>query len=454
MRGSHLAVLFVLLLLHASAGVSSAQTTFASITGTVTDASGAVLPSARVTAIHTETGVRSTAASNELGNFLVAQLREGVYELRVQAAGFKEFVAQDVRLVARDIRRLDVTMQVGSVETAIEVTGGATLVETETARISDTKLASQLKSLPLNTRGIWAFLALSPNVLQAGGGSSTIRFAGSRSNQSNWSIDGVTFADGVSNTQIGPLANYIESFQEIKIDMANNTAEFGTIGQVTLISKTGTNALRGNVFDYYSTPWFRARNPFALARGAGVSHVPGGSIGGPVLLPKIYDGRNRTFFFFSFETSRGSAVNQLLNPTVPLASWRAGDFSGLAANVRIHDPLNNQPFANNRIPASRVSPTSQKIQDRFYPLPNFGDASVFQSQNFRTMLTRPRDPSTYWTTRGDHHFNERNAIFGRFTFQRLYARQYEATCPPSASGTSSATTERPPSPTRGPSGPT
>src|ERR687884_721624 len=152
------------------------------------------------------------------------------------------------------------------------------------------------------SRWMWAFLALSPDVLQAGGGSSTIRFAGSRGNQSHWAIDGTTMSDGVDETQLGPLGNYIESFQEIKIDISNNTAEFGTIGQVTMISKSGTNDLHGNVFDYYSTPLFRARNPSALARGTGIGHTPGGSVGGPVFIPHIYNGRNGTFFFFSFET--------------------------------------------------------------------------------------------------------------------------------------------------------
>jgi hypothetical protein len=283
----------------------------------VTDATGAVIPNATIEATNVETGIKTASLSNDAGNYTLGQLKEGTYQVRAQAAGFKEFVARDVVLVARDFRRVDVKLEVGTVDTRVEVSAGATLIETETARIADTKTADTLKSLPMNTRGIWAFLALSPNVLQAAG-SSTIRFAGSRSNQSHWAIDGTTMSDGVSETQIGPLANYIESFQEIKIDISNNTAEYGTIGQVTMISKSGTNELHGNVFDYYSTPWFRARNPFALARGTGISHVPGGSIGGPVYIPKVYDGRNRTFFFFSFETSRGSPVNQLLNPTVPL----------------------------------------------------------------------------------------------------------------------------------------
>jgi hypothetical protein len=402
------------------------QTTFATITGTVTDSTGAVVPNVQVTATNVETNIKTESKSNDSGVFTIPQLKEGRYNVRAVAAGFKDFVVQNVTLVARDVRRVDVPLEVGSVGTSVEVAAGATLIETETARISDTKTAMELKNLPLNTRGMWAFLALAPTVLQSGGGSSTIRFAGSKSNQSRWTIDGITMSDGVDETQIGPLANYIESFQEVKIDMANNTAEFSTIGQVTIVSKSGTNQLHGNVFDYYSTPWFRARNPFALVRGAGVNHTPGGSIGGPVWLPKIYDGRNRTFFYFSFETSRGSTVTQSLNPTVPLATWRNGDFSGLAA---IYDPTNNQPFTGNQVPVTRINATSKLIQDRFWPLPNFGNTAVFGSQNFRQDLTRPYDPSTYWVPRIDHKISNRDSIFGRFTYQRLYNLSYEGNLP-------------------------
>ena len=121
--------------------------------------------------------------------------------------GFKEFVVQDVNLVGRDYRRIDVVLQVGSVETVIEVTGGATLIETETARISDTRDVAQLRDMPLNSRAMWAQLSLVPNVLQASTGS-TIRFSGSRTNQSHWSLDGTTMSDGVTrnaNRTVGEL---------------------------------------------------------------------------------------------------------------------------------------------------------------------------------------------------------------------------------------------------------
>ena len=181
----------LLLALLLCAGAVFAQTTFATITGTVTDATGAVIPNVTVAAKNVATGIETSAASNDAGIYTIAQLLPGDYTVRARGQGFKEFVVQKVVLVSRDYRRVDITLEVGAVETRVEVTAGASLIETETARISDTKTADVLKSIPLNTRGVWAFLALSPNVLQAAG-TSTIRFAGSRANQSHWAIDGTT----------------------------------------------------------------------------------------------------------------------------------------------------------------------------------------------------------------------------------------------------------------------
>ncbi len=407
-----------------------AQTTFATITGTVTDASGATVPDAKVTARHIATGIESAAVSNAEGVFNITQLREGGYTVQAGKAGFRDFVIHDIELVGRDYRRVDVVLQVGSVETVVEVTGGATLIETETARISDTRNVMQLRDMPLNSRAIWAQLSLVPNVLQASAGS-TIRFSGSRSNQSYWSIDGTSMSDGVDETQIGPLANYVESFQEIRIDSSNNTAEFGTIGQVTMVTKSGTNSFHGSLFDYYSTPWFRARNPFASSRPTGISHLPGGSAGGPVYIPKVYDGRNRTFVFGSFETFRGSVTTQSFNPNVPLLPWRSGDFSGLS--TPIIDPQTRAPFADNRIPANRINPAALAIQNRFYPEPNFGSAAS-TNQNYRADLTLPAMKQNYYMIRGDHRFSDKDSVMGRYTLQDFKTDSFTGTLPTIAPG--------------------
>src|SRR5205807_2703234 len=382
---------------------SYSQTTFASITGTVTDATGAIVPGAIITATHGETNIKTSATSNEEGNYTIAQLKEGNYTVRTEAKGFKSFVVENVRLVARDLRRVDVKLAVGDVATVVVVSGGATLIETETARISNTKDSLVLNTIPTNSRSLWAVLNLSPG-LQGQAGSSVTRFAGSRVNENNWSIDGTTFSDGVDNTQTGPLANYIESFQEVKVDLSNNSAEFSSIGQVTIISKSGTNELHGSLFDYYSTPWFRAKGFFDSARSTGISHFPGGSVGGPVWIPKIYNGQNKTFFFYSYETSRGSARQDRLNPTVAPVPWRTGDFSSVATPIL--DPLTGQPFPNNRIPTDRLNSVSLKIQSKFFPQPNFGDPNTFHTQNYRELKIRSWDPSTYWTTRIDHKVSE------------------------------------------------
>jgi hypothetical protein len=402
-----------------------AQTTFATITGVVKDPSASAVPNAEVTATEVSTNVSTSTKSNDVGNYTIAQLKDGEYTVRAQAAGFKGFVVSNVVLTARDVRRIDIDFEVGSVGASIEVHGGATLIETETARIADTKGAQLLGSIPLNTRARWAFMGLSPGLNQQQGG--VIRFAGSRVNQNAWSMDGTSFADGVDNTATGPLLNFIESFQEAKVDLANNSAEFSSLGQVNVISKSGSNTVHGSAFDYYVTPMFRAADPFTHNRATGIMHFPGASIGGPAFLPKIHDGRNRTFFFFSLEKITGSQKTQTLNPTVPLPAWRDGDFSGLAA--AIYDPQSGLQFPGNRIPADRINPVAKAIQNRFYPLPNYGSNTVLQAQNFRQSVSRSFDPTTFWATRIDHRFSQNDSLFGRYTWQRNYNLPYDGNLP-------------------------
>jgi hypothetical protein len=308
----------------------------------------------------------------------------------------------------------------------VEVFGGATLIETETARLSETRDAAQLLTMPMGTRSVWAHLALAPTVLQSGT-SAVARFAGSNVNQSHYSIDGTTMSDGDTDNAIGPLANFVEPYQEVRIDTANNTAEFGSVGQVTIITKAGTNSFHGSLFDYYSTPWFRARNPFASTRATGVSHTLGGSAGGPIYIPKLYDGRNRSFFFVSYENFMGSQTTTTLNPTVPLEPWRRGDFSGLTTPIR--DPFSGQVFPNNQIPQSRLNQTAVAIQNRFYPLPNFGNTSTLVAQNYREDRSIPSFKTLGYTIRGDHRFSDKDSVMGRITYQDFWADTIEGNLP-------------------------
>jgi hypothetical protein len=422
-------ILFLLTTTLAFPAASFAQTTFATITGLVTDPNGAVVPGAIITAMNLETNYRYSGKSNETGNYSIGQLLEGRYDVKAEAPGFKTFREKAVRLGNQELRRIDVHLEIGSVETTVEVNGTAALIETENARIGDTKNAETIKDLPLNQRSLWDFVGQNPGVIQAANGAATRRFSGSRNNQSDASVDGITISNGRDGTQITPLVNYVESMAEVRVDMANNSAEFGGLGQVTVVSKSGSNELHGSGFDYYQTPILVSRNPFASSGSAGVTNWPGASIGGPVYFPKIHNGKNKTFFFFSYETNRGSQIHDLINPTVPLASWRNGDFSAMPSTT-VKDPLNNNaPFPGNAIPTARINPVAQKIQDLFYPVPNYGNTAVLQSQNFRELLSRPFDPATYWTTRLDHRFSDRGFLFGRFTWARQYSRTWDDNLP-------------------------
>ena len=385
-----------------------AQTTFGSLTGLVTDPSGAAVPGAVVVASAAATGARVETRTNELGLYTVPQLKEGVYDLAVEAAGFRPYTARGVELGARDNRRVDIALAIGDAAQAVEVTAETGLLETESARVSDSRSGQEMNTLPVTSRGLRSFLMLSPTVVQGfTGDGNRIRIGGGTSNQNEFTIDGISINNGLNNNAMPQLISYIESFEEVRVDSSNNPAEYGAMGQVTVVSKSGTNRFRGSAFDYYSSPVFRARNPFASERGSGIVHQPGYSLGGPLL-------RNRTFFFHSLEGARGGSQGQLLNANVPLSSWRAGDFGSTV----LRDP-NGGNFPGNRIPASRLNSVSTRLQDRFFPVPNFGDANVFTAGNFRQTVSRPFDNDTYATARLDHRIAARHQIFARGTYNRV-----------------------------------
>src|SRR4051794_11984342 len=403
---------------------AAAQTTYAAITGTVTDSTGAVLKGAAVTATNVETGVTTKATTNSDGVYTVPQLREGPYLLSIVAPGFREFIVTDLALVTRDLRHIDAKLEVGGVEAAVQATGGNAPIELDSARISDTRTAEQLRTLPLNDPGVWSYLAISPMLSLRSG---TYSFAGSKYNQSQFAIDGTTMSDGVGESPIGPLANYIESFKEVKIDLANNSAEFPSLGQVTIVSKSGTNNLHGSVFDYYQSPGLRARNPFSGTRQAGVLHFPGFAAGGPMVIPGVVNGRSRTFWFVSGETVAGSATSADLNPTVPIPAWRQGDFSALGLPIR--NPLTGEVYQDGRIPAAALNPVSLKIQERFYPLPNTGDASALRANNFRQTIPVDRSKPYYGTARIDHNFSNVDRVFARVTMHQATNPVWEGNLP-------------------------
>lgn len=390
---------------------SFGQSTFATITGSVNDPSGAVLPGANVEAEEIGRGFKYTVQTNAEGVYTFANIPDGTYRITGRAAGFQDFRVENVIVTARDNRRIDMHMAIGAVGQAVEVTGGATLIETDTARVANTMDREVMRALPLTLRRAWDYFTMTPQVERTSGWS--IRLGGTGNNQSDATIDGTSIATAFSNP-VGPLLDRTELVQEMRIDVAMGSAEQATLGQITMTSRAGTNDFHGTLADYYSTPAFRARNPFNNARSTGRSHQMIFSAGGPIYIPKVYDGRNRTFFFHTTEIAFGSQRNVQINRTVPLDMWRRGDFSNLTTAIR--DPFNgNTPFAGNMIPANRINAASNAYQQQFIVTPNFGDTSVFGTNNFRINRFYPFVHQPTITTRLDHRFSEKQFIFGRLT---------------------------------------
>lgn len=387
-----------------------AQSTYGTITGVVTDSTGAVLPNVAIEGMEIGSGYKYTAQTNDSGTYTLAQLREGNYRVQMSFPGLTTWTGEDLILKARDVRRLDVTLSVASVGSTVEVSSAAGLIETENARISDTKSRELFVALPATVRRPWDFVQTAPQVRVSN--FNLIRFAGSRSRQGEMATDGMVLSRG-DGAVLNRTMDYTEPYEEIRIDAAGNSAEYATLGQLSMTSRGGSNKWHGSAFEYYNTPGLEARSTFSARQiRTAPEHFMGFSIGGPVIIPKLYDGKNRTFFFFTSRWRKGVGTRVNLNPTVPLESWRKGDFSATLPTP-INDPSTGAPFAGNIIPTSRLNPVSLKLQE-FFPLPNQGNGSQLTSQNYLENRFNPNYALPGYNGRFDHRLSEKSFFYVRY----------------------------------------
>ena len=405
---------------------AASQSIFGTIVGTVSDPTGAVIPGAKVTAVNVGTNESRAFLTNEFGTYELNNLFPGVYFLEAEMPGFAKYRQENIQLAANQNIRANFTLQLTASATDVTVLAQSGTIETENAKLSDVRTTMQLRELPLADRSIYRFLVLTPGVT-GGGADGTMSVSGSRQRQEHYAVDGVTMSDVRSSNTIGPTLNFIESFEEAKIDFGNNSAEFKAIGTLTMVSRRGGNQVHGAMYDYYSTGAFRAADYFTHARLGTPNHAFGGHIGGPVYLPKLYDGRNKTFFLAAYETTFAPQGADNLTPTVPLAPWKQGKFSGLATPVL--DPFaGGVPFPDNVIPADRISNAARQYLG-FWPDPNYGNPNTFATSNYRGLALRPFAKPHNAQFRGDHHLSDKNTVFGRYLHQRQQNPTWESGLP-------------------------
>ncbi|HWQ53835.1 MAG TPA: TonB-dependent receptor [Bryobacteraceae bacterium] len=413
----------MLLALALSAGAANAQSTFGSVTGSVSDPTGAAVPGTTITAVHKTAGLTYTTESNDSGVFNLPDLRDGGYTIRATKQGFKEFIQEELLLEVRAIRRLDIRMEVGAVAETVEVTAGADAIETERATASVTRSEEYLTRTGLSSNGLWASFLTFPMTSQRG---SSPSFAGTRNDQYQMTVDGASINAGTGGV-ISNLGGENQVFKDMHIDMVNTGAEHSGLAHVLLVTKSGENQVHGSAHFNYQSPAFRARDYFSTQTPTGINRRFGFEVGGPVFLPGVYNGKNRTFWHVAAEKVGGSQLRQELRPTVPLEPWRNGDFSALG--VAIRNPITGDVYTDGRIPASAINPVSRKIQDIFYPLPNMGDTKTFATRNHQTLVTGPSSEERRFTAKLDQRISDKDYAYASFQVHQVDVNDWDGSLP-------------------------
>lgn len=372
------------------------------LTGTVADPQGAVIADAKLELLNQQNGAVYETVSTATGNYSLVQVPAGPYTLTVQFAGFKKFSQSGITIQVAQTTRLDVALQVGATSETVTVTAESTLLKTESAEQSYNISTERINALPLNfsARGPGSFRNPLTFVQLLPGGNITdrnnIRMNGMPNASYTMRLEGQDSGHALDPTQADVINPSVEALQEISVQTSNFAAEYGQVagGLFNFTTKSGTNQVHGSLYGYFVNEGLHAGKPFT-DNGQGFHLRPkdrrqdsGGSIGGPVYIPKLYDGRNKTFFFFNIEkyVNRGNISGSFA--TVPTQAFRAGDLSAaltgrtLATDPAgrpilensVYDPATTftqngarlrNVFPNNQIPIARFDPVSSKIQGYF-----------------------------------------------------------------------------------------
>jgi hypothetical protein len=421
---------------------SLGQSTFGGIRGTVQDASGAAIPDAHVTLHSLDENTDQVTNTDGTGSFTLENVKAGKYSLRGQRTGFADAVVDGVTLAARQDLRFTLTMTVAAEQTTVEVTASDAEVNTENATLGDSKSATDIGQLPLNSRASTtsplAALASSGNVQQDSQGNFAI--GGATSNQIGFSVDGISsvnvFQSGVALTVNAAGSNPYpssEGIAELKVTAFNNNAEFSQVADVTFTTKAGTNQFHGSLFEYLQNDALNAKVYNFSEKAPERFNTFGGSMSGPVLIPHLYNGHDKTFFFFDYEGNRRrtSAAEQY---TVPSTADRAGNLSDLASTIPVNSSnpncpatvgclvnpatgsqLTGQPFANYQI-TSPLSQSSLTLLNEYYPLPNA--TNLGGGLNYQTLVPTPSNTNGF-DGRVDQVLTSKQQIYARFNWKNL-----------------------------------
>jgi len=415
------------------------------ILGLVTDPTHAAIPSANVTVRNEATGVVKKVVTSNTGYYTIPFLIPGTYTVTASAQGFKLATRPGIELAVGQEARVDLELELGGTTQSVTVSGMPPLVDTTNATANTLVGERAVSDLPINGRNAFALVTEAAGVKSNSGPTnsgfndrglalSAISINGGPNSLNNFIIDGTTDNEAyVNETSTMPT---VDAIREFKVQYGVLPAQYGFTagGVVNVVTKSGTNTLHGDAYEFLRNNAFDARNAFANTVAPFRYNQYGASVGGPVFFPKIYNGKNKTFFFFNYE---GWRFNRNTNPitTVPTAAERGGDFSQLIDSkgqlIPIYDPATTvsnpsgtgyvrQPFSGNIIPTGRLDNAAVNYL-QFFPLPNRTPNNPYtNADNFISNI--PYESSMkQFVARIDHQISDKQSLFGRFLYYREYS---------------------------------
>jgi len=386
--------------------IAGAQTTTGTIGGIVRDESGAGMPDTKVTAMNLLTSFTRTTTTDAHGSYLVTNLPIGQYAVTGEKPGFQRFTQAGITLAVNQNARVDLTLQVGSVEADVTVTADVPNVDTRSATVGEVVDRVRIQELPLNGRNTMELAAVVPGVISVAAPTAVTNarngpalvVAGSRDTSNEFRFDGTSHKNLTQNTALNLPAP--DALQEFRVVTSNASAEYGryTGGIVVAVTRAGTNEFHGTAWEYLRNKALNTKNYFAQEKPDLKQNQFGFTLGGPLR-------RNRSFFFGSYQGLRIRETRLFATATPPTAAIRAGNFAG-AARLPI-DPVTRQPFPNGVIPAGRFDPVAVALLERYVPLPNASGGRWVK------LVSQPTNGDQY-LGRFDHKFSPSNTMNFRY----------------------------------------
>ncbi len=415
---------------------AAAQTATGTIQGRVLDVTSAAITEAKVIIENQKTGVRLEGTTNSAGSFIQPYLIPGDYKVTVEKAGFDKSVTSGLKVSVQQTIALELLMKVGEVSTTVEVNANTAQLATSTSAVSTVITNKAMLDFPLNGRNPFSLATLAPGVIPGGG--STPWISGGRNASSEITIDGTSIIVPENNVSIQDTGYtpIVDSIEELAVITNAVAAEFGRTGGgvITVATRGGTNTLHGSLFEYLrnsridANSWANNRN--GVKKAAFQRNQFGGTVGGPIFIPKLYDGRNRTFFFFSEQstTTRSAATT---TQTMPLAPWRNGDFSDLRTGagqpIVVYDPATptqdaagnwiRQAFPGNVIPRNRFDPIAINML-QYWPAPNAVPNNQFTGLNNYFASGKAPSQDSRFDLRVDHNVTTKFRLWARGSMSR------------------------------------